>query len=118
MRRALITGIAGQDGSYLAELLLEKGYEVSGIVRGSPHGAYSNLTAIRDDEAAARSLGVDVLRTKVIVWIIAAFGCGVAGAVIYLNLIRVDPSSPSGFVHRTSLSAFCDGLVGSQATPR
>ncbi len=32
-RRALITGITGQDGSYLAELLLEKGYEVHGIVR-------------------------------------------------------------------------------------
>src|SRR5271169_5978666 len=32
-RRALITGIAGQDGSYLAELLLAKGYEVHGIVR-------------------------------------------------------------------------------------
>ncbi len=33
MRRALITGITGQDGSYLAELLLEKGYEVHGIIR-------------------------------------------------------------------------------------
>lgn len=33
MRKALITGIAGQDGSYLAELLLEKGYEVHGVVR-------------------------------------------------------------------------------------
>ena len=32
-RRALITGITGQDGSYLAELLLEKGYEVSGMTR-------------------------------------------------------------------------------------
>src|SRR5579862_6186551 len=32
-RRALITGITGQDGSYLAELLLEKGYEVHGVVR-------------------------------------------------------------------------------------
>jgi GDPmannose 4,6-dehydratase len=32
-KRALITGITGQDGSYLAELLLEKGYEVYGIVR-------------------------------------------------------------------------------------
>ena len=31
--RALITGITGQDGSYLTELLLEKGYEVHGIVR-------------------------------------------------------------------------------------
>lgn len=35
MRKALITGITGQDGSYLAELLLEKGYEVHGIVRRS-----------------------------------------------------------------------------------
>src|SRR2546427_12284458 len=34
-RRALITGITGQDGSYLAELLLEKGYEVFGMVRRS-----------------------------------------------------------------------------------
>ena len=33
MRVALITGITGQDGSYLAELLLEKGYEVHGIIR-------------------------------------------------------------------------------------
>jgi GDPmannose 4,6-dehydratase len=35
MKKALITGISGQDGSYLAELLLEKGYEVHGIVRRS-----------------------------------------------------------------------------------
>ena len=33
MKKALITGINGQDGSYLAELLLDKGYEVHGIVR-------------------------------------------------------------------------------------
>ena len=35
MKRALITGITGQDGSYLAELLLSKGYEVHGIKRRS-----------------------------------------------------------------------------------
>jgi GDPmannose 4,6-dehydratase len=34
-KRALLTGITGQDGSYLAELLLEKGYEVHGIIRRS-----------------------------------------------------------------------------------
>src|SRR4026208_2406218 len=34
-KRAIITGITGQDGSYLADLLLEKGYEVTGIVRRS-----------------------------------------------------------------------------------
>ena len=33
MKNALITGITGQDGSYLAELLLEKGYNVYGIMR-------------------------------------------------------------------------------------
>jgi GDPmannose 4,6-dehydratase len=48
-QRALITGISGQDGSYLAELLLSKGYEVFGIVRGSPTARYENLDAIRDD---------------------------------------------------------------------
>src|SRR6187549_2717967 len=35
MKKALITGVTGQDGSYLAELLLEKGYEVHGIIRRS-----------------------------------------------------------------------------------
>ena len=34
-RRALVTGITGQDGSYLAELLLEKGYDVWGVIRRS-----------------------------------------------------------------------------------
>ena len=49
MPRALITGIAGQDGSYLAELLLAKGYDVAGVVRGSPDAPYPNLGAVRDD---------------------------------------------------------------------
>src|SRR5215213_4343131 len=45
MKRALITGIGGQDGSFLAELLLERDYEVVGVVRpGSPR--YENLAAI------------------------------------------------------------------------
>lgn len=38
MRSALITGITGQDGAYLAKLLLDKGYKVTGIVRRSSHG--------------------------------------------------------------------------------
>ena len=33
MKKALITGVTGQDGSYLAELLLEKGYEIHGLIR-------------------------------------------------------------------------------------
>src|SRR5260221_7709471 len=46
-RRALVTGIAGQDGSYLAELLLGEGYEIVGVVR-DPDAAYENLAVVRD----------------------------------------------------------------------
>jgi GDPmannose 4,6-dehydratase len=46
-RRALITGITGQDGSYLAELLLEKGYEVHGLVRGSAEQRHGRLDAVQ-----------------------------------------------------------------------
>ena len=46
--RALITGITGQDGSYLAELLLEKGYEVAGVVRRSSLERFDRIETIRD----------------------------------------------------------------------
>ena len=49
MKRALITGITGQDGSYLAELLLDKGYEVHGMVRRSSTETFQRLEQIRDD---------------------------------------------------------------------
>ena len=45
---ALITGISGQDGSYLAELLLEKGYDVHGMVRRSPTDTFEMIDHIRD----------------------------------------------------------------------
>ena len=52
MKKALITGITGQDGSYLSELLLEKGYEVHGVVRRSaiedPEHRMSRLTHLLD----------------------------------------------------------------------
>jgi GDPmannose 4,6-dehydratase len=67
-KRALITGITGQDGSHLAELLLEKGYEVHGMVRRSSSETFQRLEGIRDDIVLhtgdlldQRSLG-DVLR--------------------------------------------------------
>lgn len=49
MKRALITGITGQDGSYLAELLLEKGYEVHGIIRRSSSFNTARLDPIYKD---------------------------------------------------------------------
>src|ERR1700746_2842088 len=48
-KRALITGITGQDGSYLAELLLEKGYEVHGIIRRSSSFNTQRIDAIYED---------------------------------------------------------------------
>jgi GDPmannose 4,6-dehydratase len=66
--RALITGITGQDGSYLAELLLEKGYEVHGTVRRSSTERFERIEHLRDritlhqaDLLDQRSL-VDALR--------------------------------------------------------
>ncbi|MBI5970350.1 MAG: GDP-mannose 4,6-dehydratase [Deltaproteobacteria bacterium] len=47
-KKALITGITGQDGSYLAELLLEKGYEVHGMVRRASVERYERIEHIRD----------------------------------------------------------------------
>lgn len=48
MKKALITGITGQDGSYLAELLLAKGYEVYGMVRRSSTENFGRIEQIRD----------------------------------------------------------------------
>jgi GDPmannose 4,6-dehydratase len=66
--RALITGITGQDGSYLADLLLDRGYEVHGMVRRASTETFQRLAHIRDDLILhtgdlldQRSLG-DVLR--------------------------------------------------------
>ncbi|MGE7825027.1 GDP-mannose 4,6-dehydratase [Paenibacillus sp. NPDC093718] len=49
MKRALITGVTGQDGSYLAELLLEKGYEVYGLRRRTSTPNYENVNHIKDE---------------------------------------------------------------------
>jgi len=48
-KRALITGITGQDGSYLADLLLRKGYDVHGMVRRSSTETFQRLEHIRDE---------------------------------------------------------------------
>lgn len=48
-KNALITGITGQDGSYLAELLLEKGYNVYGIIQRSAHYQFENIEHILKD---------------------------------------------------------------------
>mgnify|MGYP000741714189 CR=1 FL=1 len=57
MKKALITGITGQDGSYLAELLISKGYEVHGIIRRSSSFNTGRLESIyQDPHSASRQL--------------------------------------------------------------
>ncbi len=51
------------------------------------------LTAIRDNQLAAQSSGVNVFRSKLFVYVIAAFGCGAMGAVVALNLLRIQPTA-------------------------
>ena len=51
------------------------------------------LMAVRDSEPASESLGVDVFRTKLAVYLLAAFGTGATGALIYLNLLRISPDA-------------------------
>ena len=68
MKRALITGISGQDGSYLAELLLERDYEVHGLVHGSVDRSFDRVEPIADrltlypGDLLDESSLVDVLR--------------------------------------------------------
>lgn len=49
------------------------------------------MQAIRDDEGGAKGLGANVYRTRFIVWVVAAFWTGLAGAVFYLANLRVQP---------------------------
>ncbi len=51
------------------------------------------LTAIRDNELAARSNGVDVARTKLVVYVITAFGTAMIGALIFLQKLRISPDT-------------------------
>src|SRR5690348_15445271 len=78
MKRALITGITGQDGSYLAEFLIKKGYEVYGIIRRSssfntdridhlyqdPHEKNRNLHLVYGDLNDASSLNTIIKRIQ------------------------------------------------------
>ena len=54
-KRALITGITGQDGSYLAEFLLDKGYEVHGLVRRSSTFGTERIDHIYQDPHACEA---------------------------------------------------------------
>jgi branched-chain amino acid transport system permease protein len=54
------------------------------------------LRAIRDSEVSAASLGVGVTSTKRIVYIVASTGCAIAGAVYYMQILRIQPNAAFG----------------------
>jgi len=54
------------------------------------------LSAVRDSERAAKSLGVNTYRIKLLVFVVSAAVTGIAGALIYLNLLRITPSAAFG----------------------
>ena len=60
------------------------------------------LTAIRDSEAASGSLGVDNFRTKLWVYIVAAFGTGMVGALVFLTKLRISPEAGFNVVDWTA----------------
>jgi GDPmannose 4,6-dehydratase len=66
MKTALITGITGQDGSYLAEFLLEKGYEVHGIKRRSSSFNTERIDHIYDDPSVHEIASIYTMATCLI----------------------------------------------------
>ena len=60
-KRALLTGITGQDGSYLAELLLEKGYEVHGIIRRSSSFNTARIDHLYRDRHEVYTINIHII---------------------------------------------------------
>ena len=77
------------------------------------------LRAVRDDDHGARGLGVDITRTKLVIWVIAAFWTGCTGAVILLNVTSVTAASGFSVLRWTALVIFIVviGGVGSTTGP-
>ena len=72
------------------------------------------LTAIRDNDTGARGLGVNITRSKLWVYIIAAAGTGVTGAVIYITLLRLQPEA--GFSLQWSALMIFSVVIGGLGT--
>ena len=103
---ALITGVTGQDGSYLAELLLEKGYDVHGMVRRASTEKFERIEHIRDRITLHQG---DLLDQRSLVDALRAVETGgdlqPRGDVLRRRL--VDPADADGRVHRHRASRGC-----------
>ena len=94
-KRALIIGIAGQDGSFLAELLLDEGYEVFGVVRQPASTRFENLVAIRDDIELMQADVLDELSLVDVARVVSsAGGLQPRLAVVRADVVAVSRCSP------------------------
>ena len=73
------------------------------------------LAAIRDNEAASGSVGVDATRMKRLVYVVSAFGAGIAGALIYLAKARISPDAAFSLIDWTAFVFFIV-IIGGIAT--
>jgi branched-chain amino acid transport system permease protein len=73
------------------------------------------LTAIRDDQSAASSLGVDPFRVKLMVYVLCAFGAGAVGALVYLQKARISPDAAFSVLDWTAYILFIV-VIGGVAT--
>ncbi|MFD2274309.1 hypothetical protein ACFS07_33525 [Undibacterium arcticum] len=73
------------------------------------------LLAIRDSETASESQGIDVKSTKLAVYIVAAFGAGLAGALYFLGNLRISPDAAFS-VNWTAFSIFFIVMIGGLGT--
>jgi branched-chain amino acid transport system permease protein len=84
-----------QDNSYWFALVVASGSVlITYVVLRSRLGL--QMQAIRDSEEGARGLGANVYRTRFLVWVVAAFWTGLAGATYYLQQLRVQPAGTGG----------------------
>jgi branched-chain amino acid transport system permease protein len=77
------------------------------------------LAAIRDNEAASGSVGVDAVRMKRLVYVVSAFGAGMTGALIYLSKARISPDAAFSLIDWTAYVIFIVviGGIGSMEGP-
>jgi branched-chain amino acid transport system permease protein len=95
---ASLTGFAGIDPTYRIAYVYWMSLGIVVLVVGGVYLLMRSrlglaLTAIRDEPTAAGSLGIGVTRAKRVVYVVAAAGCGLAGAMIVANTLRVQPGS-------------------------
>ncbi len=100
VRRALITGITGQDGSYLAELLLDKGYEVHGLVRRSSVVTRWRIDHLRDNPRLQLHYG-DLIDAGSLVNLVAAVRPHEVYNLAAMSHVRVSFEMPD-FTHTTN----------------